>query len=266
MRCPWRRGRRAPAWPRRPRAADLPNGPPVQRQRLAVDAELLREGMGVERAGRRKQQRLARRVEDGGRIDRRRRHPGLHLVVGVEAFEVDLSVGVDLPGCLGERVPHLLRRQDVDGGRIIEAALQRAGGRWEGERRSALRIERVARPDRGRHIGGDRPARRLVEAQVGQVGGLAERACGGGQTVEVVIAGGPEHVELVRREVAPAQGARIALNRGAAGAGCRGTVVGRCFDALKRALHDEVDHAGDRVAAVDRRGAVGQDFDAVDCG
>jgi hypothetical protein len=76
----------------------------------------------------------------------------------------------------------------------------------------------------------------------------------------LVVVEHAEHVELVRAEVAPAGGqgrAVVVLAAGPADAARR-------LDAAEVAPHDDVHDAGDRVRAVDRRGAVLQDLDPLD--
>src|SRR6185436_5849153 len=65
-----------------------------------------------------------------------------------------------------------------------------------------------------------------------------------------------EHVELVAREVTPAERAAVALRLPAPGLGV--TVVRVRLRADEVLAQDEVDDARDRIRAVDRRGAVGE--------
>ncbi len=110
-----------------------------------------------------------------------------------------------------------------------------------------------------------RRARRRAEVKAAarlHVGVLRVGAIAEVDRVAMEVVGDQHRVEAVLGEVAPA-GDDVGADLVAV-APLGHAVARRHFGALEIAAQDDVDHAGDRVGAVDRRGAVGQHLDALD--
>ena len=243
----------------------MPQRRQLRQHRLVVGADvvLVDAGDAGDRIGGDRRQRLG-----GRRIARGVAEPGQHQFAEHGGVVAHLDVG------RGEHAVALEFRQQLDGRGVVVTADAAA---LEGIGAGALAV--LAQVDREHLVvvGGfdvDVGRGRVDRGLPGGVllalvlelahAGTGEFAVLGVQFFLLVVAVGQQHVEAVGIEVAEALRHREV---GAPAAFFLRMRVG-CFDVkgLLVLLQDEVDHAGDRVRAVQRRGAIGQDLDALDRG
>ena len=215
-----------------------------------------------------------RRQDDVGRARRGRRRRDLvgqrhrlddepRVLLRVQAGKVRLPVAVDLIARRAEEIELLRVGQALRAliGRRVEAA-----ARADDDRRRAIGKAGISEPrpgDRVVDVRRKRLARRRIDALVRDVVRLREIAVSLIDGLLLLVIDRQERVVLVLREVARAD-RRGHVELLAAAAARRRAVPDRRVDARKVAAHDEIDHAADRVAAVDRRRAVFQHLDALD--
>ena len=221
---------------------------------------------------------VARETEALRVVRARRRHVDLDHAVRGDAVD----------GCRRDPVARAVRFVEGLGeGLVIGGEPQRASGQHAGlrERREIVGLARVVVvaatvPEHGRAVAGrcgrigvaadDRDVgrkvarRRAVQAELRHVGGRRERAVARRQLAVLQVIDDGEDVVAVGGHVADAAAERAARLRAAAAFAVARR--GRRHDAAKIPAHHDVDDAGDRVAAVDRRGAVLQDLDPLDGG
>ncbi len=135
-----------------------------------------------------------------------------------------------------------------------------------GHGRNAVRVTWVQAPDaRDRDVARKRIARRGVVAEeevVGRESVGCERAVAAPQRIVPGGGAGKHDVEAILLQVPISEDQTDTLAPAAAGLGL--AIVGRDLGALEVLAQDEVHHAPDRVAAVNGRGALLQDFNPLD--
>ena len=152
-----------------------------------------------------------------------------------------------------------MARQVEGGRRIEEAATQFADGLRRTSRRRGVQELLLVQERDIRRPGGWRGS---IEAELGTVRSRRERAIGGAKRVVVLCVEDGEDVEAVARDIAEPSRHRAARTLGAPRP--RAAVAARERDAAEVLPCHEVDDAGDRIAAVERRGSVLQNLDPVD--
>src|SRR5688572_6869018 len=199
--------------------------------------------------------------------ERHRLDDGARLLVGVGELPVRLEPREDAEAAGGEDARLLgLGDQRHQAGRIEAAALR---AQEVGEQRRVVRVRpracregRVACPEAACEVRREGVARRRVVQVLGEDAAAREVALAAAQPVVLAVIERDGGVEALLGEIAEAE---QGVGAPAATAGLLGDcAVDRGFAADVVLAQDEVDHAGDRIGAVDRGGAFLQHLDALD--